>query len=281
MSLISRARSHRGHRGQSVVEFALLLPVFLLFFAGVLDLGRIAATQVMLSNAAREGAVQAGRTPTDFDSTVGCSDGKTNLIYCRVKFESVGASIQPTDVAVTCKPGCTHGMGHLVTVKVQGSFRLLTPLLASIFGGKQQLTLVASSTQNIETLPTSGIVVPTASPTPTPTPSPSASASPTPTPLPTPISCTTPSAGFTHTTTPKSGQSPVTLTVVDTSTSPGCAITSWTWSWGDGTTSSGKVPGPHTYVVKNRNLSGFYEVTLRVTNATSSNTTGTVQITVK
>jgi hypothetical protein len=51
--------------------------------------------------------------------------------------------------------------------------------------------------------------------------------------------------------------------------------------WGDGTTSTGQFPGSHTYVVKNPNGSGYYEVTLRVTNATTSNTTGAIQVTVK
>ena len=62
-------------RGQSLVELALILPVFMLFFAAVLDLGRIAAAQVAVENAAREGAFQAAKTPTSFDSATGCPSG--------------------------------------------------------------------------------------------------------------------------------------------------------------------------------------------------------------
>jgi len=75
--------------------------------------------------------------------------------------------------------------------------------------------------------------------------------------------------------------SPVTVTVVDSSTSINCGITSWLWTWGDGTTTLGKVPGPHTYGVPNPNGSGYYNITLKVTNAAGSTTSGGVQIAVK
>ncbi|WP_162164488.1 TadE/TadG family type IV pilus assembly protein [Intrasporangium chromatireducens] len=46
----------RTDRGASAVEFALVLPLFLLVIAGVVDFGRALFTQVVLTNAAREGA---------------------------------------------------------------------------------------------------------------------------------------------------------------------------------------------------------------------------------
>src|SRR3954469_14331443 len=185
-------------RGQSLVELALILPVFMLFFAAILDLGRIAAAQIAVQNAAREGAFQAADTPTDFDSSVGCpAGGATNKIYCRVKLESSGGvSVDPTDVAVSCNPvTCATGIGNTVTVRVTGHFRLLTPLMGVFFGGNQNVTFTAQSVQNRETLPASG-TNPPATPTPTPTPTSTATATPTPTPAPT--TCVLPSAGFTY-----------------------------------------------------------------------------------
>jgi PKD repeat protein len=276
-------------RGQSLVELALILPVFMLFFAAVLDLGRIAAAQVAVQNAAREGAFQAAKTPADFSSSNSCpADGKTNVVYCRIKLESSGGvSISPSDVSVTCNPiGCATGIGNTVTVTVNGHFRLLTPLMSAFFGGVQNVTFTASSVQNLETIPTSGLhtPLPTATPTPTPTPTPTstATATATATATPTPVTCTVPSAGFTYTTTGSpSKQAPQTVWVTDTSTTLSCGITSWIWTWGDGTTSSGKVPGPHTYVAKNPDNSGFYTVSLQVTNAAGSTTFGGYQIPVK
>jgi Flp pilus assembly protein TadG len=54
MSRPSRRRS--GARGQSLVEFALVLPVFLVILAGILDFGFMLYSRVTLINATREGA---------------------------------------------------------------------------------------------------------------------------------------------------------------------------------------------------------------------------------
>jgi Flp pilus assembly protein TadG len=49
--------STRGsERGQSLIEFALILPVLLLLLLGVLDMGRAVADNVALTNAAQQGA---------------------------------------------------------------------------------------------------------------------------------------------------------------------------------------------------------------------------------
>ncbi len=278
-------------RGQSLVELALILPIFMLFFAAILDLGRIAAAQIAVTNAAREGVFQAAQTPTDHDSTKSCpADGASNVIYCRIKLESSGGvSIAPTDVAVTCSPvDCATGIGNTVSVRVNGHFRLLTPLMAVFFGGDQNVTFASTATANRETLPVDGLNTPaptaTATPTPTPTATPTstatATATATATPTPTPAPCTLPSAGFTYTVTGSpSKQPPQTMTVTDTSTSINCGLTSWFWTWGDGTTSDLQNPGSHTYWASNASKS--YSITLRVANAAGSNTSGAAVISVK
>lgn len=46
----------RPRRGQSLIEFALVLPIFLLVVFGLFDIGRIVFLKVELENAVREGA---------------------------------------------------------------------------------------------------------------------------------------------------------------------------------------------------------------------------------
>src|SRR6187401_950779 len=104
---MSAVRRHvqRTSRGQSLVEFALILPVFMLFFATTLDLGRLAAAQLSVANAAKEGAFQATTTPTDLNSSNPCpASGDSNLILCRVQLElnGSGISVSPSDIAVSC-----------------------------------------------------------------------------------------------------------------------------------------------------------------------------------
>lgn len=264
-------------RGQSLVELALILPVFMLFFAAILDLGRIAAAQVAVANAAREGAFQAARTPTDFTTASGCpAGGLTNVIFCRIKLESSGGvTISPSDVAVSCSPiDCSPGIGNTVSVVVNGHFQLLTPLMAVFFGGVQNVTISASSVHNIETLPVDGAGP---GPTPSDSPSPSPSGSASPSPSPSTVVCELPSAGFTFTQAPANKKAPQTVTFTDTSTSRlGCSIDGWFWQSTDGWVSSQQIPGPHTYIVP-----GTYEVTLTVHNAAGTVSTGAIQILVK
>jgi hypothetical protein len=49
-------RWRRNSRGQSLVEFALVLPIFLLIFFGLIDVGRVVYLQNAFNEAAREGA---------------------------------------------------------------------------------------------------------------------------------------------------------------------------------------------------------------------------------
>jgi PKD repeat protein len=154
--LAARLRAHHRNRtlGQSLVEFALVLPVFLLLFAAVLDLGRVFYANITLNNAAREGAFQAAITPALYVENQPC-DQATNRVVCRIQNETSGSmiAIAPTDIDVTCSvPGCADALGSLVTVEVRGKFRLITPLLSVVFGG-QDLDLTSSAVAQIEYLP--------------------------------------------------------------------------------------------------------------------------------
>ena len=277
MHLRTPVRRGRRSRGQSLVEFALILPVFIMFFGAVLDLGRIAAGRLTIANASREGAFQAAQTPASYSANQSCPLGATtNLVVCRVLLEAKNSvvTIQPTDITLACTPSCAPALGNRVSVTVKGQLTLLMPFMAPLLGG-QTLTFSSTSTTQVEALPT-GVTAATPTPTPTPTPSSSPTPTPTPTPSPTPT-CGPPSAGFTHTTTPPSMQAPVTLTVTNTSTSPACPITAWLWSWGDGTTSSFQNPGTKTYIAP-----GTFTVTLQVTNGSGSpSTTGALVLKVK
>jgi Flp pilus assembly protein TadG len=295
-ALTSAIRRHLSERtrGQSLVEFALILPVFLLLFGATLDLGRIAAARIAVEGAAREGAFQAAEpgatyqsshpwlTTNPWDPTTNPCDATNDSVTCRALLESRAGSvvsISPADIQMTCDPTpCASGMGNTATVRVSGRFTLLTPVMRVLFGGAQTVAFSADSTTQVETLPTPAPTAgPAAEPTPTPTPAPTAA--PTDTPAPT-TSCPTPSAGFTWTQSgggPHNDKAPVTITVTDTSTTaPACPISSWFWTFGDGASSGSRTPGSHTYVAR-----GNYDITLTVVSAGGNNTSGTVTITVK
>jgi len=55
----------KSQKGQSLVEFALVLPVFILIFFGIMEVSRLWETANVLTSAAREGARAAAVTAPD------------------------------------------------------------------------------------------------------------------------------------------------------------------------------------------------------------------------
>lgn len=114
-------RSRHSERGQSLVEFAIMLPVLLIILAGVLDLGRLYYAYVAVTDAAAEGASYAAIKPDD-------SAG----IYKRAQAASGGqVQLAPELVHVDPDPPPTQS-GAPVTVTVAYTFTLLTPMMRAI-----------------------------------------------------------------------------------------------------------------------------------------------------
>jgi Flp pilus assembly protein TadG len=105
-------------RGQSLVEFALVLPIFLLVITGLFDLARAVWQENTLAFAAREGtryAIVHGSAGmpvawTGSDATDTCSNASPNL-SCQAVFDTVtGAAIGVANVSVTVTwPDTTAG----------------------------------------------------------------------------------------------------------------------------------------------------------------------------
>ena len=276
-------RSRRRPLGQSLVEFALLLPVFLVLVSTAVDLGRIAYARVSIANVAREASFQAAQTPTSYLAGQPCTsvNEDANLVICRGLLESTGSgvTVSPADISLSCSPSCTEGMGNTVSVTATGRFNLLTPIMGLFFGG-QTITFSSTATNQISTLPSTTA---TAAPTdaPTPTPDPSVTAEPTVTPAPTPSpNCSSVSAGFTFSKAPSNSRSPVTVTVTDTTTYNASCVTVWAWDWGDGVTTFGRTQSPHVYTNAGPG-NKTYILSLTVTSGTFTSTTGGHSIVVK
>lgn len=79
--------------GQSLVEFALILPLFVLIIAGIFDLGRAFFTSITITNAARVGARYGTLHPSDL----------TGVITATVtEAQDSNIFINPMDVTVAC-----------------------------------------------------------------------------------------------------------------------------------------------------------------------------------
>ena len=101
----------RQKSGQSVIEFALVLPLLLLVLFGITEFGRAWATQNVLTSAAREGARIAIITGPD-----------VTLVTSRVTSVCAAAGITPT--AVTVVPPGPFDPERRVTVTVNCNFEV-------------------------------------------------------------------------------------------------------------------------------------------------------------
>ena len=95
-------------RGQALVEFALIVPIFILLMVGVFDFGRAVYAYNTISNAARQGARLA-----IVDQTI-------PHIQDRAASSAVSLGIDPTDVTVDFRSMSTPGTPASCTGAVAG-----------------------------------------------------------------------------------------------------------------------------------------------------------------
>jgi Flp pilus assembly protein TadG len=141
-----RGRGTAGGRGQSLAEFALVLPVLLLTVLVGLDMGRAFYSWVTLNNAARVAANYVGLNPGASFAASSTYDTllRTDATNAACSIAS-GAPPQPVFAdGVIDANATTNDLGDNVTVTVACPFRVLTPILSAIVGSP--LTITASST---------------------------------------------------------------------------------------------------------------------------------------
>ena len=144
-----RGLIRHGRKGQSLAEFALVLPVLLLIVLLGLDLGRAYFSWVTLNNAARVAANYAGLNPDASFAAASTYDGLIRSdgsnATCPI---AAGAPPQPAfaDSAIDTN-ATTKDLGDDVTVTVSCPFRLITPINGGVLG--TPLTISASSTFTI------------------------------------------------------------------------------------------------------------------------------------
>lgn len=136
----------RRSRGQSVVEFALTLPIFLWLVIGIFDVGRAVVSHSLLANCAREGT-RAGAGPATADATIIAAVNSQSLLL---------GSFPSVDSSVTITPSSQNQRtsGSNLTVSLSYTFTpTVTTMMSNVLGNFKSLTTInmsASSTMVIE-----------------------------------------------------------------------------------------------------------------------------------
>ena len=107
------ANLFKKNKGQGIVEFALVVPLFLLLAFGILEGGRVLYSQMVVAEAAREGA-----------RAVAISGDRTQAAIAVNRF--------PGTFLTTVTPSPLV-YGQVVTVKVSTTVTIFTPLISAFF----------------------------------------------------------------------------------------------------------------------------------------------------
>lgn len=245
-----RNRRRDRTRGQSLVEFALVLPIIMLLTLAALDFGRIYLGYINIQNMARIAANYAANNP---DAWTGVGDASKKASYQNQILADASATNchLPTAAGVETASAPTftdadgdgaYEIGDTAQVALTCTFNVITPVIANVVGGSIPVSASAvfpvksgmtaagpgggSGTPPVAAFTGNGIVAPST----------------------------------------VTGNAPFTVVFRDTS---GGAPTSWFWTFpDDGTTSNLQDPLGHTFV-----NAGTYIVTLTATNVKGSSTT--------
>lgn len=122
-------------KGQSLVEFALVMPLLMLILVGIIEFGFMFSGYLSLTNASREAArvISLGGT----------------YIEAEARISNVVGILNPEDITMlTSADVSTLDRGDSITVTLRYPYHFITPFLAPLFGG--DLELESSATLRVE-----------------------------------------------------------------------------------------------------------------------------------
>ena len=156
-------RRQRASRGQALLEFAMVLPLFILLLLILFDFGRVVYTQHTITEDAREGArvgiaapdlrLSYGappQTPQDLydqirSAALRLSQG-TGLTAAEISGEAVACTL-PATVDATSPSTCFYpdgfDPGDRVVVNITTEVQIVTPVISNLVGGSFTVTATA------------------------------------------------------------------------------------------------------------------------------------------
>jgi Flp pilus assembly protein TadG len=125
----------RNEKGQSLVEFAIILPVVMLILMGIIEFGLMINCYLKVENAAREGA----RTGIVSSANVDIQEAVVRI----------SPNLVPENLTVNVTPAEGYRKsGEALTVEVIYKYEMTVPIISNIFG--RTVDLKAQTSMRIE-----------------------------------------------------------------------------------------------------------------------------------
>jgi Flp pilus assembly protein TadG len=140
-------RAWKNERGQALAEFALVLPIVLLFIGGIVEFGRAYNIKQALTDAAREGA---RLTVVQDDETDTMAEVQAKIEE-RLALNSIGTSTITFSSECATVAECWRGTGREMTVRVETQHRMgLVGALMRWAGAPSMVTISTETTMRNE-----------------------------------------------------------------------------------------------------------------------------------
>ncbi len=151
------SRARRAVRGQSLLEMALVLPMFLMLICAVVDFSHVFYVEMTLQNALRE----AGRFATTGNhladpNNPGQNLSRVNSIIATAQQAASGLNVTSNSInisSVAGGAGSAGGPGDIVTISMSSSVPVLTPIMAQFFKPNGAYNFTVSVTFKNEPFP--------------------------------------------------------------------------------------------------------------------------------
>ena len=166
-----RATTGRMGRGQSLVEFALVLPLLLVLVMAGIDFGRLFFGWIAVTSSSRAGAAFAASNPTTNWSLTAATNPVIAVYEAQITNDLLPVNCTPSNPLpkpMFLNGSDPYGLGSQVQVSITCVFRPITPIVTAITG--QQIPITSSTTYPIRAGEIEGGPVLTAAPIPTATP---------------------------------------------------------------------------------------------------------------
>jgi Flp pilus assembly protein TadG len=121
--------------GQTMLEFAIVAPIFFFLIFGVMDYGRLIFVEMNLQDAVQEAArfASTGNHLPD-PKNPGTNLSRVNSIIATAQASAFGASITNIQISsLQGGSGSAGGPGDVVTVSLTSNLALMTPIVARFF----------------------------------------------------------------------------------------------------------------------------------------------------
>ena len=133
-------RFHKNQKGQTLVEFALILPIIIIILFGITEFGRIFYSYLVITNAARQGARYGAVVETVRKSNEEIRQKVREVLPDSIKIPN------DDDISIEPKEKDARIPGVPLRVEVTYKVDLITPIVL----GKDTITLKSKAVMRVE-----------------------------------------------------------------------------------------------------------------------------------